>query len=272
MKFGNRNPSTQGQRIARPAPSDSARPTAVQQPDSGGPVSILDGDVQGDAQQNLVAKIQGVTAPAAVSADDQKFLKYDDASTSFVMDTPSVTLAGDVTGASGATVVGKIHGVLVDTPAGTGDVATFNGTKVVWSAPSVGGGGPSGLPIGVSDNISTGSGLAYVQMNLPGEFAPHAYPVTMFRAGLILGLSVDLTGVVGTLVGDNYTVQVYKDTGGGLASVACSAACNATAKHSFTDLGGSPLSFNAGDRLAVFHNHIGTVFPVASLVTLWVQY
>lgn len=65
------------------------------------------------------------------------------------------TLAGDVTGAAGANTVVKVQGKAIAAPTTTGDVPHYDGTGIVWAAPSAGSGDVVGPAGAVADRIAT---------------------------------------------------------------------------------------------------------------------
>lgn len=89
-------------------------------PSGGGAINALSGDVTGPPGSTTVVKAQHTTLPVAVSpTDDEKFLRYQDATPAYEL--AFVAMAGDVSGTNPATVVDKAKGIPLPTPAAADD-------------------------------------------------------------------------------------------------------------------------------------------------------
>lgn len=137
----------------------------------GGGDPTLGGDLSGTASNATVTKVRGRNVPLPGVNEDEKFLKYDHDTQACVWAAPAVTLAGDVTGASGSAVVERVRGKNVPNP-GAGEDERFlkydhDTGAFVWATP------PPTTSVTMGGDVSGASGAATVD-RLKGKSLPDA--------------------------------------------------------------------------------------------------
>jgi hypothetical protein len=156
------------------------------------------GDLTGSTDSNTLSKIQGITVSANAPANGDYFSFNGTAWVPAPLPTPTVTLAGEVTGANGSTVVAKLLGTpLSGTPA-DGNVMTVVGGHWVPAAPSAVTSVSMG---GDASGLSNAMTVVALQGHAVSATAPTSNQILSFNAGTYTPQSVggDLSGPISSL-------------------------------------------------------------------------
>lgn len=151
-----------------------------------------------------------------------------------------------------------------------GNVLTLASGLPSWAAPASSGTGKAPLGAWAKGNISLLTGSDSILKNCWTKATTDEIPQVMPAAGTVAYLSGALDGDVGG-VGDSLTLTLYKDTGSGMTATALTLVITGgagTEQYASPGTGG-PISFNAGDRLAVYGKVGGSVGARELSVTIW---
>jgi hypothetical protein len=221
----------------------------------------LAGDVSGTNAATTVDKIKNVAVTAPVAGDDEKFLSYEHSGPSYTWD--FVTLAGDVTGTNPTTSVVRIQGKDIAAPAagndeqavtwdqGSDDFVYRDFTRMTllgaWTSADI-------SALGTTD-------VEILNCFTSDTVLSNPMPV----AGKLRGISIKLSGDVGG-AGNDFTATAYLN-GSPTTLTATVTGGAGTENEAVATV--TPVTFAAGDDLAVFAKETGTAAAVRATVLIW---